>query len=222
MSSMTIQLTRILEQMEKRGISKKEMCAKLGYKGQQAFASWMKDDGKNTSYIKKIPQMAEILGVSADYLLGKTDDPRPMLERAGINPIPMPEQAMRPIIGMASAGSGILAQEQILGWESVDIKYNTDEYFYLQISGDSMAPKIDDGDLVLVHRQDEVSSGDVAVVLVTDHDEEAEGFVKKVEIDGDSVTLVSFNPYYPPRVFSGKSIQQLSFVGKVVELKRKF
>ena len=66
MSSMTIQLTRILEQMEKRGISKKEMCAKLGYKGQQAFASWMKDDGKNTSYIKKIPQMAEILGVSAD------------------------------------------------------------------------------------------------------------------------------------------------------------
>ena len=122
--------------------------------------------------------------------------------------VPMEEQAMRPIIGMASAGSGVLAQEQILGWESVDIKYNTDEYFYLQISGDSMAPKIDDGDLVLVHRQDEVSSGDVAVVLVTDHDEEAEGFVKKVEIDGDSVTLVSFNPYYPPRVFSGMVFAQ--------------
>lgn len=46
MSNMTIQLTRILEQMEKRGISKKEMCSKLGYKGQQAFASWMKEDGK--------------------------------------------------------------------------------------------------------------------------------------------------------------------------------
>lgn len=209
----------IIKTMKEKGITQKELCERLGLK-QQAFTNWK--NGNNTSYMKYLVQIATVLDVNLDYLLGHDDNLHSFMQRAGINPIPMEEQAMRPIIGMASAGSGVLAQEQILGWESVDIKYNTDEYFYLQISGDSMAPKIDDGDLVLVHRQDEVSSGDVAVVLVTDHDEEAEGFVKKVEIDDDSVTLVSFNPYYPPRVFSGKSIQQLSFVGKVVELKRKF
>lgn len=209
----------IIKTMKEKGITQKELCERLGLK-QQAFTNWK--NGNNTSYMKYLVQIATVLDVNLDYLLGHDDDLHSFMQRAGITPIPVEEQAMRPVIGMASAGSGILAQEQILGWESVDIKYNTDEYFYLQISGDSMAPKIDDGDLVLVHRQDEVSSGDVAVVLVTDHDEEAEGFVKKVEIDGDSVTLVSFNPYYPPRVFSGKSIQQLSFVGKVVELKRKF
>ena len=219
MESLSVEIIRMLQIMKEKGMTQKELCNRIG-RDQNTFTQWKR--GNNKGYRSYISEIAEILGVSADYLLGKTDDRRPMLERAGINPIPMEEQTMRPIIGMASAGSGVLAQEQILGWESVDIKYNTDEYFYLQISGDSMAPKIDDGDLVLVHRQDEVSSGDVAVVLVTDHDEEAEGFVKKVEIDGDSVTLVSFNPYYPPRVFSGKSIQQLSFVGKVVELKRKF
>lgn len=219
MESLSIEIIRMLQVMKEKGMTQKELCNRIG-RDQNTFTQWKR--GNNKGYRSYISEIAEILGVSADYLLGKTDDPRPMLERAGITPIPVEEQAMRPVIGMASAGSGVLAQEQILGWESVDIKYNTDEYFYLQISGDSMAPKIDDGDLVLVHRQDEVSSGDVAVVLVTDHDEEAEGFVKKVEIDGDSVTLVSFNPYYPPRVFSGKSIQQLSFVGKVVELKRKF
>ena len=219
MESLSVEIIRMLQVMKEKGMTQKELCNRIG-RDQNTFTQWKR--GNNKGYRSYISEIAEILGVSADYLLGKTDDPRPMLERAVINPIPMEEQTMRPIIGMASAGSGVLAQEQILGWESVDIKYNTDEYFYLQISGDSMAPKIDDGDLVLVHRQDEVSSGDVAVVLVTDHDEEAEGFVKKVEIDGDSVTLVSFNPYYPPRVFSGKSIQQLSFVGKVVELKRKF
>lgn len=209
----------IIKTMKEKGITQKELCERLGLK-QQAFTNWK--NGNNTSYMKHLVQIATVLDVNLDYLLGHDDDLHSFMQRAGITPIPVEEQAMRPVIGMASAGSGILAQEQILGWESVDIKYNTDEYFYLQISGDSMAPKIDDGDLVLVHRQDEVSSGDVAVVLVTDHDEEAEGFVKKVEIDGDSVTLVSFNPYYPPRVFSWKSIQQLSFVGKVVELKRKF
>lgn len=84
MSNLPISLIRILDEMEKKNISKKEMCARLGYKGQQAFASWMKEDGKNTSYIKKIPAMADILGVSADYLLGKTDDPRSTLEKSGM------------------------------------------------------------------------------------------------------------------------------------------
>ena len=218
MEILTGVLAAIIATMTTQKMTQKDLCEKIGI-SQNAFTNWK--NGNNKSYIKHLPEIADALDVSVDYLLGKEEN-KVESDKVGLKVVPMEEQAMRPIIGMASAGSGVLAQEQILGWESVDIKYNTNEYFYLQISGDSMAPKIDDGDLVLVHRQDEVSSGDVAVVLVTDHDEEAEGFVKKVEIDGDSVTLVSFNPYYPPRVFSGKSIQQLSFVGKVVELKRKF
>ena len=221
MSNLPISLIRILDEMEKKNISKKEMCARLGYKGQQAFASWMKEDGKNTSYIKKIPAMADILGVSADYLLGKTDDPRSTLEKSGMKVKEVGERAMRPIIGMASAGRGVLAQEEILGWESVDIQYSSDDYFYLEITGDSMAPRIEDGDLVLVHRQVDIDSGDVAVVLVNDGIS-AEGFVKKIELDETGVVLHSYNPYYSPMVFSGTNAQQVSFVGKVIELKRKF
>ena len=119
MESLSVEIIRMLQVMKEKGMTQKELCNRIG-RDQNTFTQWKR--GNNKGYRSYISEIAEILGVSADYLLGKTDDPRPILERAGINPIPMEEQAMRPIIGMASAGSGVLAQEQILGWESVDIK----------------------------------------------------------------------------------------------------
>ena len=56
------------------------------------------------------------------------------------------------------------------------------------------------------------------VVIVEDED----GFIKKVSIDDDTLTLHSFNPYYPPMIFGGSELSRIRNVGKVVELKRKF
>ena len=107
----------IIKTMKEKGITQKELCERLGLK-QQAFTNWK--NGNNTSYMKHLVQIATVLDVNLDYLLGHDDDLNSFMQRAGITPIPVEEQAMRPVIGMASAGSGVLAQEQILGWESVE------------------------------------------------------------------------------------------------------
>ena len=65
-----------------------------------------------------------------------------------------------------------------------------------------------------------ITCGQFAVDYVIVDDEE--GFVKKISIDEDTVTLRSFNPHYPPRVFGGVEIGRLRFVGRVMELKRRF
>ena len=81
-----------------------------------------------------------------------------------------------------------------------------------------MQPKLDDGDLVLVHKQTSVDSGDVGVFVVDDE----EGFVKKVIYDRNYIELISFNPYYPPRVFEGQDVEQVYVVGKVIQSMKKW
>lgn len=158
------------------------------------------------------------LNTSVEYLKGETDDPRFSLKDVGMKVLPFDGKGVRPVFGHASAGLGVVAHQEVLGYEEVDPGYDTDDYFWLQVDGDSMAPIIDDKDLVLVERGAPLESGNIQVVIVDDE----EGFVKKVSIDDDTLTLYSFNPYYPPMIFGGSELSRIRNVGKVIELKRKF
>lgn len=120
------------------------------------------------------------------------------------------------VIGRVCAGNGLLAQENVVRYEIADKKYDTDEYFYLEVSGDSMSPKLDDGDLVLVKKQTSLDSGDVGVFLI----DGTEGVVKKVKYDKTYIELISFNPYYPVLRFEGSDVLRVRVVGKIVESKR--
>ena len=158
------------------------------------------------------------LGTTVAYLKGETDDPQFHLSSVGLITTPCQESGKRPIFGHASAGKGVIAQQEALGYEQVDPEYDSEDFFWLQVDGDSMSPVLDDGDLVLVHKGTPVETDTLMVVLIDDD----EGFVKKVCINDDTVTLHSFNPQYPPRVFGGSDIGRLRFVGRVMELKRRF
>lgn len=122
-----------------------------------------------------------------------------------------------PVYGDVSAGPGAFAEQRILGWEESDDYEDEDEYFYLIVSGDSMYPEIKDGDYILVHVQDWIEDGQIAVVVV-----DGEGLVKKIERGEDFINLISINPYYPPRVFKEYEMNRVHILGHVVEVKRKF
>ena len=94
------------------------------------------------------------------------------------------------------------------------------EYFGLQIKGHSMEPKISDGDIVIVRRQPDVDSGDIAVVLVNGDD----ATVKKVKKSPQGVTLIPSNPAYEPMYYTNAEIESLpvQILGRVVELRAKF
>lgn len=125
-----------------------------------------------------------------------------------------------PILGVIRAGEPILAEENIIGYEYEDKKeLNGDEYFYLRVTGDSMnKSRIQEGDLVLVRRQSDVDSGDIAVVLVGDE----EATLKKImKVDGVIVLQPdSYNPIHKPRIISKD--ENIRILGKVIHAKIKF
>lgn len=125
-----------------------------------------------------------------------------------------------PVVGNVAAGYTCLAETDIVGYELVDSDTILEgyEYMWLRVKGDSMEPMLLEGDLVLIRVQPSVESGDYGVVIVDEED----GLVKRIEIDKNKITLISFNPYYPPREFINGDTRRVRIVGKVIESKRKF
>lgn len=123
-----------------------------------------------------------------------------------------------PIYESVSAGFGTEAHNDIVEYTILPFKTKSeaDETLCIRVSGDSMSPKIEDGDLIQVHKQTSVDSGDIAVVLL-DGDN---GLVKKVEYTEDSITLISLNLNYPPIILKGREILRVSVVGKVKKIIR--
>ena len=157
--------------------------------------------------------LANHFRVNTQWLMGLSDEAEaPAITSADAVPVP--------VMGAVRAGCGGVVCEEILGTEPVDagtLRGNCD-YFWLRVSGDSMTPLINDRDLVLVRRQEQVDSGCYAVVLVDGE----EGLVKRVVYTDDRLELQSVNPYYPPRRFDGEEMSRVTVVGLVVESKRKY
>ena len=83
-----------------------------------------------------------------------------------------------------------------------------------------MAPRILDGDNVIVRQQDDANSGDIIIALVNGHD----GVCKKLKkLDNGGAMLISNNPSYEPMVFEKNEIDTIpvKIIGKVVELRGK-
>jgi repressor LexA len=82
--------------------------------------------------------------------------------------------------------------------------------FALRVKGNSMSPRIEDGDVVIVSPQAEARNGDICVVRV-----EGEDTLKKVKFEGNYVHLIPLNPDYEPVTVRRKDV---NFVWKVVKL----
>ena len=123
-----------------------------------------------------------------------------------------------PVIGTVKAGYGALAFEEDYGQEYARVK-DPSNYFYLVVRGDSMEPRIQDGDLALVHKQDTLENGDLGVLVYGD---EGEGTLKRYLQRGNCVVLQPFNPAYNEMVIKGEDLNRLHIAGRVVETKAKW
>lgn len=168
------------------------------------------ETGKYEADTDTYKRLADFFGVTLDYLLG--GDPSAAGRKGYIRV---------PVLGRVAAGIPIDAIEEIIDWEDISAASAGDgEYFGLQIKGHSMEPKISDGDVVIVRRQPDVDSGDIAVVLVNGDD----ATVKRVKKGPQGVTLIPSNPAYEPMYYSNDEIESLpvQILGRVVELRAKF
>lgn len=125
-----------------------------------------------------------------------------------------------PVFASVSAGFGAYASNDILEYIPmvIDNPYDADDTIGIRVCGDSMYPKIEDGDIIVVRKQDSVDSGDIAVLLLDGE----EGLVKKVVYGETWIELHSFNPEYKTRRFENEEVLRLRVVGLVVGSYKKF
>lgn len=182
--------------------------AKLLFVSQQAVAQWEKDT--STPNPETIAKIAELLGITTDALIGRP--PAPRSERG----------VWIPVLGDIAAGIPIEAIEDIVDYEEIDAATAaTGEHFGLRIKGSSMEPRIREGDVVIVRKQESADTGDTVAVLVNGDS----ATVKRIKKEPDGgIWLIPNNPAYEARHFSPAEVEALPvrIIGKVVELRGKF
>ena len=118
-----------------------------------------------------------------------------------------------PVIGEISAGTPLLAEENMVGEiPIVEEKYNKD-LFALKVSGDSMIEAgIYDGDIVVVDKNIEPKNGDVGAFMIN----ETEATVKYLDTISGKKFLIPANKNYK----NFEVNENTQPVGKVVSLFR--
>lgn len=192
---------------------------------QSSLSDWKK--GKSKPKIDKMQKIADYFNVPVDYLLtGEKKSPDNMSEDDNINKIinvlknnpdvlSVSPTRKVPIVGSIACGTPILAEQNIEGYLDVEVKSNVD--FALNCKGDSMAPKLLDEDVVLIHRQPVVENGETAAVLIGE-----EATLKRVYIRENSIILAPENLNYEPIHLTGEEMSNVSILGKVVGYVRYF
>lgn len=126
-----------------------------------------------------------------------------------------------PVLGRVVAGIPIDAIEEILDYEEITQEMaNSGEFFALKIKGDSMMPRIQENDVVIVRKQSQVDNGSIAIVLINGN----EATCKKVQYNEKGVALISYNSSFTPMFYTKEECLTLpvTIIGKVVELRAKF
>lgn len=166
---------------------------------------------------KSLQKIAKYFGVSIEYLYGFIKDPDNVYDAGAI--VSFDE------IGSVAAGYDSLAVESLTG-KKIDIPVSMlggrpkSDYFILRVKGNSMYPRLLEGDDILCLRCDSVDSGDYAVVLYNGD----EATVKQVRYvyGEDWLELIPANPEYAPKRIVGADLQQCKVLGKVIKLIRDF
>lgn len=158
---------------------------------------------------------AKAYGVSIDYLVGRTDERNNATGRTAPNV--STNFVTFPVIGEIAAGYEHYADED---WTdgNIDIPETwlkgkpKDNYFVLRVSGDSMYPQFQEGDIVLVLKQTTMDySGQIGVVMYDDD----KATLKRVEyVSGeDWMKMSPINPQYPPMVVRDEKLEHCRVLG---------
>lgn len=206
---------RIKQKREELKLTQEELANKLGYKSKTTIAKI--ENGTNDIVQSKVVDFAKALNTSVAYLMGWDNN---------VGPIPNGTKNKKPgvtinVLGQVAAGVPIEAIEDIIDTEEISEEMAaTGNYFGLQIHGDSMEPRMYEGDVVIVRQQDDAENGEVVIAMVNGD----EATCKRLKKYAGGIMLLSNNPKYEPMVFTNEDIinKPVKILGKVVELRGKF
>jgi repressor LexA len=207
---------RLTEAMALRGMRASELAKRTGL-SKARISQYV--NGKFIPKSDAILTIAEVLGVSELWLMGRTDSMEPALS----SPIPCPENVSPlrlcryPILGEIACGAPILAVEDPDAGYVTAAETNAD--FCLTAKGDSMiGARIFDGDEVFIQQTDLVENGEIAAVVV-----DGEATLKRVYYypEEQKLVLEAENPDYDPLVFIGPDLETVHILGRAVAFQAK-
>ena len=201
---------RIKLRRESLGVSQVSLADTIGEKKQTLYKY---ETNKITNIpIENIERIASALNTTPAYLMGWEDSALP-------SPDVTEDTVTFPVLVDVAAGYDRPAQ-RLQNWEGEKIEVprsylhgrNPEDYFAMRVVGDSMYPDYQDGDVLLILRQDYLDrSGQIAVVIYDGED----ATLKKVEyVPGENwMKLLPINPQYPPRTITGVDLDQCRIFG---------
>lgn len=183
-----------------KGMTQKELGFRIGVK-HNTISGY--ENGSNEPDQNILFAIADVLGVSINDLF-----PSP----TNIEPVD-PGVISIPVLGTIACGDPLLVAENYSEYIYMPKdRLPSGRLFYLRAKGNSMAPTIPDGALVLIREQPEVESGAIAAVLVNG-DEEAT--LKRVKRQGNLLILLPDNPEYEPIIVTPDNPARI--IGRAVQ-----
>lgn len=187
---------------KKRGLTQVELAKELNMR-QSSVSRW--ENGESIPDFTTLTLLSKYFNVSTDYLLGRTDNISQKMPTI-------------PVLGVIPAGIPIEAVEDIEDYIDINPKFSdTSEYFALKVKGDSMTPRILNGDVIIVKKQENAENGDICVVMVNGDD----ATVKKIKKEDSGLWLIPINPAHPTTFFSNQEIieKPVRILGKAIEIR---
>ena len=195
----------ITKRLIEKDKTQQDMYNDLGWK-KGTVSAWV--NGTRMPKMDKIDIMCKYFGCERDDLLFDARE------------VKMMRSASIPVYARVAAGIPLEASEEIVDREEIPKKWTEfGEYYGLRIRGDSMQPRIEEGDVVIVRKQSTADDGQTVIALVNGND----AVCKKLKVYKDGIALVSNNPIYPPMYFSTSDTQDIPvrIIGRVVEIRGK-
>ncbi len=195
----------ITKRLIEKDKTQQDMCNDLGWK-KGTVSAWV--NGTRMPKMDKIDIMCKYFGCERDDLLFDAREMK-MMRSVSI-----------PVYARVAAGIPLEASEEIVDREEIPKKWTEfGDYYGLRIRGDSMQPRIEEGDVVIVRKQSTADDGQTVIALVNGSD----AVCKKLKVYKDGIALVSNNPIYAPMYFSTSDTQDIPvrIIGRVVEIRGK-
>ncbi|MCI7325233.1 helix-turn-helix domain-containing protein [bacterium] len=200
---------RIKERREELGLTQEDLAIRMGYKSKSSINKI--EMGKNDIPQSKVVAFAKALQTTTAYLMGVDEAKEASTIPPGFEPLPEMESV--PLVGRIACGQPITAEENLEGYVSIPAAWHAT--FTLMCKGDSMEPRIKDGDLVAIRSQPSVENGEIAAVRI-----DCEATLKHVYLYPDKIVLQPENPRYEPIVKIGEEMNDVTIEGKAVGLCR--
>ena len=202
-------MIRLRELREERHWNRREAADFLG----KPYTTYVNhENGFREPNSEDLIAYAKAYGVSVDYLVGRTEN------KARLDAPKLTDNFVTfQIIGEVAAHYGSFGNED---WTNgkIDIPESwlhgrsMSDYFVLRVSGDSMYPTYQDGDLVLVLKQSTMDhSGQIGVVIYDDD----KATLKRIEyVMGENwMRLIPINTQYPPVTIRDERLEHCRVLG---------